>query len=102
MSSGASAYTVDSAQIEQHGATVASISQQIEEAMSTMRAKLDSLQGTWKGQAAMQYADLQREWEQAQERVRSTLDDIGVALRSAGHTYSQTEADVAASFVPRG
>ncbi|TWP35461.1 WXG100 family type VII secretion target [Leekyejoonella antrihumi] len=96
------AYTVDAGEIDRHGGDVAAISQQIEEAMAVMRRKLESLQGTWKGQAAVQYADLHREWETAQERVRTALDDISRALKSAGATYSQTEQDVKASFMPRG
>jgi len=96
------AYSVDAGEIDRHGGDVASISQQIEDAMGVMRRKLETLQGTWKGQASAQYADLHREWESAQERVRHALDDISRALKSAGATYSRTEEDVKASFVPRG
>ncbi len=103
MSSGPhSAYAVDSLDLQRHGGDVESISQQIEDLMGVMRGKLESLQGTWKGQASMQYAELHREWERAQERVRIALDDIGRALKSAGVTYARTEDDVKAAFIPRG
>ncbi len=99
--SSSSAYAVDSLEIERHGSDVASISQQIEESMAVMRSKLESLQGTWKGQASTQYAQLHYEWERAQEKVRIALDDISRALKSAGVTYARTEDDVKAAFIPR-
>lgn len=93
-----SAFAVDSGQLSQHGTDVAIIAGQIYQSMSAMRVKLESLQGTWKGAAAGQYAQLHHEWELAQEKVRGTLEDIGIAVGKAGGAYASVEHQVQSTF----
>ena len=95
---GAGAFAVDSAQLSQHGTDVAVIAGQIHQSMTAMRLKLESLQGTWKGAAAGQYVQLHHEWEVAQEKVRNTLEDIGVALGKASGAYAAVDHQVQSTF----
>ncbi len=96
--SGGSAYTVDSGQLAQHAGDVAVIAGQIEEAMTSMRHKLESLQGVWKGAAAGQYVQLHTEWQTAQTKVRTSLQDIGVTIGRAGGAYAAVEHQVMATL----
>lgn len=98
MSYGSGSYTVDTAELSRHSGEVAGIAMDIQEAMTRMRRKLELLQGTWKGAAAAQYADLHAQWERQQESVRQTLDEIGRAAGIAGTNYARTEDEIAASF----
>lgn len=94
------AYSVDTTELSRHSGDVNTIAWDIQDSMSRMRRKLEELQGTWKGSAAAQYADLHAEWERRQESVRQTLDDIGKAAGAASTNYARTEDDVRATFLP--
>lgn len=94
-------YAVNSGDIAQHANDVTVIASQIQGSMDQMRRKLESLQGTWTGAAAGQYAVLHGEWQRAQGNVRDTLRDISRALGGASRAYSSTEIDVKNAFVPR-
>ncbi|WP_265443639.1 WXG100 family type VII secretion target [Flexivirga meconopsidis] len=99
--SGTGAYAVDSNQLDQHSRDVANVAEEIAHLMGVMDGKLHALQGTWKGQASGQYAQLHGEWKAAQTKVRTALTDIGLALGSASTAYSQVEADVTRAFTPK-
>lgn len=94
------AFAVDTGQLTQHSTDVTVIAEQIQDSMRTMRIKLESLQGTWKGAAAGQYVQLHHEWEVAQEKVRIALQDISTAVARAGGAYSAVEQQVTAAFRP--
>lgn len=94
------AFAVDSGQLTQHSTDVTMIAEQIHDSMNTMRVKLESLQGSWKGAAAGQYVQLHHEWEVAQEKVRVALEDISSSLARASSAYSSVEQQVTAVFRP--
>lgn len=93
-----SGYAVNAADLDQHSLDIAGIGEEIDRLMQLMKGKLGTLQATWKGQGANQYATLHHEWSQAQTKVRTTLGEIGRTVGSAGTAYAQVETDVVKAF----
>ena len=54
-------------------------------------ARLDDLQGSWRGSAATNFQALITEWTLTQGRVEASLASINTALASAAATYAQAE-----------
>ncbi|MFC6703890.1 WXG100 family type VII secretion target [Flexivirga alba] len=91
-------YAVNAAQLGQHSLDIGQIGQEIDTLMQVMKGKLATLQASWTGQGANQYASLNHEWTKAQSRVRTALADIGNTVGSAGTAYAQVETDVVKAF----
>lgn len=67
-------------------------------AAGRMNSQLDDLKrylqpmvATWEGQAAEEYAVLQRKWDSNAAEITAVLSQIGTALGSAHEGYSQVE-----------
>lgn len=91
-------YTVNAADLDQHSLDIGQIGEEIDRLMQLMKGKLTTLQASWTGQGANQYASLHHEWNQAQAKVRTALGDIGNTVGSAGTAYAQVETDVVKAF----
>ena len=91
-------YAVNAAQLGQHSLDIGQIGNEIDNLMQLMKGKLATLQASWTGQGANQYAALNQEWTSAQARVRTALLDIGNTVGSAGTAYAQVETDVVKAF----
>lgn len=91
-------YTVNAAQLDQHSLDIGQIGNEIDTLMQLMKGKLATLQASWTGKGANQYATLHEEWSKAQTRVRTALGDIGNTVGSAGTAYAQVETDVVKAF----
>jgi WXG100 family type VII secretion target len=94
-------YSVNATDLSRHSGDIAHIGKEIDLLMQAMKGKLATLQGTWSGQGANQYAALNAEWTKAQAKGRVALGDIGVAVGSAGTAYAQVESDVVKAFSVR-
>ncbi|RNI23855.1 WXG100 family type VII secretion target [Flexivirga caeni] len=95
-------YSVSSAELSTHSTDIGAMAEDIDLLMQRMKGKLTTLQATWTGKGANQYAALNEEWSKAQTKVRTALAEIGVAVGSAGTAYAQVEADVVKAFTPNG
>jgi len=91
-------YSVNSADLGTHSSDIAQMAEEIDLLMQRMKGKLTTLQASWTGKGANQYAALNAEWTKAQTKVRTALGEIGVAVGSAGTAYAQVEADVVKAF----
>lgn len=91
-------YSVNAAHLDQHSLDIGQIGGEIDRLMQLMKGKLATLQASWTGQGANQYASLQEEWSKAQGRVRTALGDIGNTVGTAGTAYAQVETDVVKAF----
>lgn len=91
-------YTVNAAQLDQHSLDIGQVGNEIDTLMQLMKGKLATLQSSWTGKGANQYAALHEEWSKAQTRVRTALADIGNTVGSAGTAYAQVETDVVKAF----
>ncbi|WP_446667001.1 WXG100 family type VII secretion target [Flexivirga sp. B27] len=91
-------YAVNAADLSKHSLDIGQIGEEIDHLMQLMNAKLATLQATWKGQGANQYASLHHEWGKAQSKVRTALGDIGNTVGSASTAYAQVETDVVKAF----
>lgn len=91
-------YSVNAADLGRHSTDIAQIAEDIDLLMQRMKTRLATLQATWTGQGANQYAALNAEWTKAQTKVRTALGDIGLAVGSAGTAYAQVETEVVKAF----
>lgn len=63
-----------------------------------MLRNLESLQATWRGQAASSFSGLTAEWRGTQQHVHTTLQSIQTALTQAGRQYADVEAATVRMF----
>lgn len=88
-----STFKVDTARIAAASGDIQRIAGSIESEVRAMMTKLNGLQDCWQGSAAANFAAVSNDWNATQERVRASLQNISVALRTAGDQYAQVEAD---------
>lgn len=91
-------YEVDSAQVMQAGAAVQASAGQLRDEVDRMMRHLLELQGAWRGQAATSFQSVITDWQATQEQVRSSLEEIQLALATAGRQYAEVEQATAAMF----
>ena len=84
-------FSVDTARIAAASGDIQRISAQIEGDVRAMMARLNGLQDCWRGAAAGNFADITQRWSATQEQVRTTLQEISVALKTAGDAYALVE-----------
>ena len=93
-----SQFQVDTDRISAASGDVARISADIESQVSTMMARLTSLQDAWQGEAAGRFQGVMHDWRSTQARVRESLDAISRLLSQAGQQYAAAEQQNAAMF----
>ena len=59
--------------------------------MSALQGQLDSLQGTWTGQAAVAFQGVMQQWRTTQANLEQVLGTIDRALRLAAQQYADIE-----------
>lgn len=91
-------FQVDTSQITSGATEIQRISGEIEADVSLMMSRLTSLQDAWKGSASAGFQQAVTSWSATQRQVRSSLDQIQVALAQAGRQYSEVEAANASLF----
>lgn len=93
-------FAVDTARIAAASGDVQRIAGSIESEVRAMMAQLNALQDCWRGAAAANFASVTQEWSATQERVRTALQNISVALRQAGEDYDLVEQGNRMRFTP--
>lgn len=84
--------TVTTDEVVAAGNTINSLSGQIEELIGQLRSTAESVSGAWTGPAASAFESAMQEWNTAAVAIKSAAADIGLATRTAGTNYSDTEA----------
>lgn len=81
-----------------HAETLSSASQNVASAYNELNSKLHDLRTllqpltqTWSGQAAADYQERQRQWDQAQADLNEVLQQIGKVLEIAQQQYGDAE-----------
>ena len=81
-----------------HAETLSSASQNVASAHNELNSKLHDLRTllqpltqTWSGQAAADYQERQRQWDQAQADLNEVLQQIGKVLEVAQQQYGDAE-----------
>jgi early secretory antigenic target protein ESAT-6 len=81
-----------------HAETLSSASQNVAAAHNELNSKLHDLRTllqpltqTWSGQAAADYQERQRQWDQAQADLNEVLQQIGKVLEVAQQQYGDAE-----------
>lgn len=91
-------FQVDTDSIASASVETTRIAGEIETQVNVMMAKLDALQGAWRGTAATNFAAVSQDWRATQEQVRTSLERISQALAQAGQQYAAAEQANAAMF----
>ncbi|MGE9809286.1 MULTISPECIES: WXG100 family type VII secretion target [unclassified Janibacter] len=94
-----SQFQVDTARIGEASGDIHRISAEIESDVSAMLARLEALQGEWKGSASTRFQSVVAEWRATQRQVKESLDAIGRVLGQAGTQYEETEAAAERMFL---
>jgi WXG100 family type VII secretion target len=71
--------------------SVAGTARRIAAQLEDLKRRLGPLAATWEGQAAVDYAAKQRQWDSAAADLGAVLARIGVALGAANDGYQQVE-----------
>ena len=85
-------FNVDSEQLAHQSAQMQATIARLQTDVNQMQMGLQSLQGSWGGQASTLFQHLIVEWRATQARVEESLTQINQALESASRTYAETEA----------
>ncbi|WP_435298481.1 WXG100 family type VII secretion target [Timonella sp. A28] len=93
-----SVFAVDTNQVEQASANVRRSVDSIRAEVAAMMSHLTNLQGTWKGEAAIQFQELSGTWHTTQTQVEASLESINRALDATAATYLDAEANVRGFF----
>jgi 6 kDa early secretory antigenic target len=91
-------FQVDSAQVAQASAAVHASAAQIGTEVDRMMRNLLDLQGSWRGQASSSFQHVVSDWRATQERVRAVLEEIQLALSTAGRQYAEAEESAVRMF----
>ncbi len=94
-------FSVDTARIAAASGDISRIAGQIESDVRSMMARLNALQDCWRGVAAGNFAGLTQDWSATQERVRHSLAQISLALKTAGEDYDLVEQHNRMRFTPQ-
>ena len=93
-----STFAVDTALVSAASTNVRRSIDSIRAEVGAMMAHLTNLQGTWKGEAAVQFSDVAAQWHSTQGQVEASLESIKQALDVTANTYVDAEANVRSMF----
>jgi 6 kDa early secretory antigenic target len=94
-------FSVDTARIAAASGDIQRIAASIEGEVRAMMGTLTALQDCWRGSAAGSFAAVTQDWSATQERVRQSLQQISVTLKTAGDDYDLVEQANRARFMPQ-
>ena len=63
-------------------------------------SELEGLQSQWTGAGGRSFGEVKRQWAASQEEIHRNLAATADAVRTAGHSYSATDTDVAGRLGP--
>ena len=65
-----------------------------------MMSKLVSLNDCWRGAASANFQSVTQDWSATQEKIRESLAQIALTLRTAGQDYQMVEDANRTRFTP--
>lgn len=77
---------------------VQEVNDQIQSELASLLARLEPLQGAWKGQGATSFNSLIERWHEDATQLNQVLASIGERLSQTQSNITQTEGDVGQSF----
>jgi len=91
-------YHVDSEEVAAAAGRAAQSGEAIRSEVAALVGNLQSLDGTWQGQASAAFAGVLAQWRAAQAQVESALGSLSQALSAAAAGYADAEATAARMF----
>jgi WXG100 family type VII secretion target len=70
----------------------------LEGMLSTLKAEIETLSGTWKGAAQMQFAELMDKWNRDVQDITDVLNTISQHLNQAAQGYEDADQGMARGF----
>lgn len=67
------------------------VSQEISQALNSLKSQIDPLASSWQGGAATAFNTLMAQWHDDANKLTAALSDISQALSSSGKNYAETE-----------
>jgi early secretory antigenic target protein ESAT-6 len=77
---------------------VREVNAQLQQQLTQLAGRLDSLQGAWSGTAAASFQGLHQRWNADTVKLNNTLESIAGLLDKSGSTYASTEEEGQAGF----
>ncbi|MDO5740575.1 MAG: WXG100 family type VII secretion target [Ornithinimicrobium sp.] len=93
-------FAVDTARIAAASGDIERIAATIESEVRAMMAKLVGLNDCWQGAASANFQSVTQDWSGTQERIRASLQQISLTLRTAGQDYELVEQANRMRFTP--
>mgnify|MGYP003452124821 CR=1 FL=1 len=91
-------YTVDAEAVATAARSTRTSGATISAEVAAMMTHLSTLESSWQGSTATQFAALSQQWRGTQAQVESNLDAIALALENAARQYTDTEASTTRLF----
>lgn len=91
-------YHVDSDEVAAAAARAGQSGEAIRGEVAALVATLQSLEGSWQGQASTAFAGVLAQWRGAQAQVEAALVSLTQALSAAATGYADAEATAARMF----
>ena len=71
---------------------------QVQNELSRLRGVVDSVRGSWAGQAQVSFDALMNRWNDSARQLQEALDSISTNIRANARSFDTTEADNAQAF----
>jgi early secretory antigenic target protein ESAT-6 len=65
---------------------------ELETQLHTLSSDMQSLAGSWSGQASDAFQTLYHGWNKQAAQIQQALNDIGISLKGAGSKYADAES----------
>lgn len=88
-----SGFSTTTEEMERASTHVRSVNDTVQNDLRALRNQLEPLRGTWKGMAAVRFAELMVRWDTDAQQLNTALRSISEAIHSSATTYrAQDEA----------
>lgn len=71
---------------------------QVQSELNRLRGVVDSVRGSWAGQAQVSFDALMNRWNDSARKLQEALDSISTNIRANARTFDNTETDNAQAF----
>jgi WXG100 family type VII secretion target len=89
----AGVFTTTAEEMTAFSGRITTVTEQLHKEISTLNSLIDEVAGSWKGDAAIAYHNLQRQWNDDANDLFRILGEIGGAIDATTKGYSTTEED---------
>jgi WXG100 family type VII secretion target len=84
-------YQATPEEMQRVAAQVSQVNEQIQTALNQLRAEVQLVAGSWKGEAATSFGALMSRWDGDSVKLSQALAGIGAAIQSSGVGYQAAE-----------